>query len=156
QRGRVTTLSESVERAAGCESPQQRFPAADGFRRGHLVGLEEHFLNHILGVGGVPQDAPGGCEHHGGMVADDAIPVGQRPHLLLGRDNDTYLTIVVPEVQLSPAHRFKACPAAVPSSPSLSLSNPGLPSSSFPPPVFSVSGTPLPHPRSASAGPRSA
>src|SRR5262249_40726794 len=38
--------------------------------------LEEHLLHHVLGVGGMAQDAPGNGEHRRPVLAHQSLPVG--------------------------------------------------------------------------------
>src|SRR5207302_6228453 len=63
---------------ASRELPQQSGPMAHRLRRLHAINLQEHFLDDILGVGNVPENAPGRAEHRGAMLAHNPVPVRHR------------------------------------------------------------------------------
>src|SRR5262245_19555292 len=63
---------------------QQGAPVADRPAAVQAQRVQECLLHGILGVAGVPQDAPRGLERHAALLADNRSPVGQT--VLLGRD----------------------------------------------------------------------
>ena len=46
--------------------------------REKAVNLQEHFLDDILGIGNVPENAPGRTEHERAMLAHNPVPVRHR------------------------------------------------------------------------------
>jgi hypothetical protein len=68
--------------------------------------LQKHFLDHILRIGGVAQDAQSNGKHARPLLAHHAFPVGHRNLLTEGKENALLPSIVAIGVEMLPGFSF--------------------------------------------------